>query len=450
MKIKLIQPKMSLRPMDSEFKRRLAPSLALLTIAALTPAEHEVYIEDENIEKINFDDKPDLVGITINIDTSKRAYEIASIYKNKKIKLVAGGIHASANPDEALKYFDSVCIGEAEELWNIILNDLKGGKLKSRYWSDKPANLEITPAPRWDLIDGRKYLYTNIVSTGRGCPYACEFCYNSCDYTFHCTRNRPVRNVIQEIQALDTKHIMFIDDNFIGNIDWTKEFLSAIKPLGLTWNAAVSSNIIDHEDLLLEMGRCGCKSLFIGFETINEKAIRSVKKHQNKIELYEKLIKQLHSIGIMINASIVFGFDDDCPDVFKNTLDWLVKNKIETVTAHILTPYPGTVLYRKLLAQGRIIDFDGSHYNTSHVVFQPANMTSKELSEGYLRLYKEFYSYKNIIRRIPDNHSQRVPYLLFNLFYRKYGKLVSAASMAGAGYLNKLGKLARRLSYKTK
>lgn len=445
MRIKLIQPKMTLRPMDSEFKRRMSPSLALLTIAALTPKEHEVYIEDENVRKLNINDSPDIVGITVNLDSSKRAYEVASMYRKRNIKVVAGGIHASANPEEVLNYFDSVCIGEAEGLWDDILQDFEKGELKRKYCLNKPVELDITPIPRWDLIDKNKYLYSNVICASRGCPFSCEFCYNSCDYINHSIRNRPVQNVIDEILAMETKHVMFIDDNFIGNIPWTREFLKAIKPLNLTWNAAVSSNIVEHLDLLHEMGNCGCKSLFIGFESINEKSIKSVTKYQNKIESYEKLIKEIHSLGIMINASMVFGFDDDYPDVFQNTLDWLLKNKIETVTSHILTPYPGTLLYKRMMSEGRIIDTDSSHYNTSHVVFQPKNMTCEELLEGYLWIYKEFYSLKNIFKRMPERHSQRKAYLLFNFLYRKYGKFVS--KLAVLGFMNKIGKLARKLSY---
>ncbi len=445
MKIKLIQPKMTLRPMDSEFKRLMAPSLALLTISALTPEGNEVYIEDENVRKINFDDSPDLVGITINIDSSRRAYEIASLYRKKNITTIAGGIHASANPEEVLKYFDCVCIGEAEGQWDKILEDLKNGKLKRKYSLDKPADLSITPIPKWELIDKSKYLYNNTICASRGCPFLCEFCYNSCDYVDHSMRNRPINNVIKEIQKLETKHVMFIDDNFIGNINWTREFLKEIKPLELTWNAAVSSNIVNHPDILYQMKECGCKSLFIGFESINEKSIESVTKFQNKITQYEKLIKEIHSLGIMINASMVFGFDHDYPDVFKSTLNWLIENKIETVTSHILTPYPGTKLYKRMLKEGRIIDNDSSHYNTSHVVFKPKNMTCQELFDGYMWIYKEFYSIKNIIKRIPDTPAQRIPYLLFNILYRKYGKPIS--KLAAMGLMNKFGKLGRKLSY---
>lgn len=215
MRIKLISPKMTLRPMDSEFKRVMSPSIALLILAALTPNEHEVYIEDENVCKLNLEDKPDLVGISVNVDTSKRAYEISKYYRKQGIKVILGGIHVSANPDEALASADSVCIGEAEELWEQVLADAQTGDLKKKYYNDKPTNLANTPIPKWSLINQSKYLYTNVVVTSRGCPFRCEFCYNSCEYVHNKFRNRPMANVIEEVKALGTKQVMFVDDNFI-------------------------------------------------------------------------------------------------------------------------------------------------------------------------------------------------------------------------------------------
>lgn len=203
--------------MDSEIKRLMAPSLALLTLASLIPEHHEVYIEDENIEEVVFDDEPDMVGITVNVDTSNHAYEIADIYRMKKIPVILGGIHVSANPEEALKHADSVCIGEAEELWDKILNDIEKGDLKQQYYNSKPTDLSKVPVLKRNFINSSKYLYTNIVVTSRGCPFKCEFCYNSCDYVHHKYRNRNIEDVIEEIKSLGTKHIMFIDDNFIGN-----------------------------------------------------------------------------------------------------------------------------------------------------------------------------------------------------------------------------------------
>lgn len=235
-----------------------------------------------------------------------------------------------------------------------------------------------------------------------------------------------MEDVLEDIRAINSRHIMFIDDNFIGNIPWTKEFLHKIAPLKLKWNAAVSINIVNHLELLDQMKESGCQSLFIGFESINSDSIKTVHKVQNEPSDYDIAVKEIHKRGIMINASFVFGLDGDTKETFKKTLDWIVENKIETVTSHILTPYPGTKVYEKFSQENRITTNDLSLYNTANVVFIPKNMTEQELYSGYIRLYKQVYSVKNIIKRIPEAKEQVLPYLTFNFFYRKFGRFTDA------------------------
>lgn len=446
MKIKLISPRMTLRPMDSEFKRVMAPSLALLVLAALTPAEHEILLDDENVREINFNETVDLVAITVNIDTSNRAFNIARSYKELGIPVVMGGIFPSVEPDLSLQHCDAVCVGEAEELWPEIINDFQNGTSKRVYFNNRPTNLVKVPLPARHLLNSTDYLYTNIIFTSRGCPFCCNFCYNSCNYVHKIYRNRPIENVIEEIKSLNTRHVMFIDDNFIGNITWTKDLIDAIKPMKLKWNAAVSTNIINYPWLMDDMKESGCQSLFVGFETLNNSSFEAVDKKQNNVERFDKLIIELHSRSIMINASIVFGFDDDHTDVFKKTVDWLINNKVETMTAHILTPYIGTQLFHKLEQEGRIIDYTPEHYNTSHVVFEPKNMTKEELYKGYLQAYEEFYSLKNITKRLPDSKDQWASFLLFNFGYRKFGNIFS--KLAKKLEMQSFGRFATRLSYK--
>jgi radical SAM superfamily enzyme YgiQ (UPF0313 family) len=445
MRIKLIAPRMTLRPMDSELKRLMSPSIALLVVGALTPAEHEVWIEDENVHPLLLTDRPDLVGITVNVDTSARAYQVADHYRQRNIPVVLGGIHASACPDEAERHADAVCIGQAENLWERLILDAGRGELQSRYESEElPAPAE-TPIPRWALAKDKPYLYTNVVCASRGCPFRCDFCYNSCHYVQRGCRPRPIDQVVAEIDCLNTRHVMFIDDNLIGSLGWARELLAELEPRKLKWNAAVSANIGRHPEVMDAMADSGCQSLFIGFETINGHALSQARKHQNRVEEYEATIRALHDRGIMINASLVFGFDEDEPAVFSETLEWLIAQRIETMTAHVLTPYPGTMLYEQLQAAGRIVDRDPTHYNTSHVVFEPKGMTRQELREGYLWIYRQFYSWRNIWRRLPEAPSQRKSYLLFNLGYRKFGKLT--ARLGRWGSMQAIGRLARRLAY---
>ncbi len=445
MKIKLIAPKMSLRPMDSEFKRRMTPSISLLVLASLTPRGHEIEIVDENISPVSSYEKTDLVGITCTVDTFERAKEISRKFRSCGSPVVLGGIFPSSCPELAEQYADSVCVGEAEPLWPGILDDAGAGRLKKRYGPSGEFSSGLIPRPKWELVPRGRYLYTNIVTTSRGCPHRCEFCYNSCDYTIKNYRRRPVEKVIDEIARLETRQVLFVDDNFLGDAAWLRNFLSRIKPLCLTWHAAVSTDIGKNLPLLDMMRETGCRSLYIGFESINDDSLAGVNKKQNRAGDFERTIREVHDREIMVNASMVFGFDHDMPDVFDRTLGWLVENRIETMTGHILTPYPGTLLYKRLMKEGRIIDENMSHYTTAKVVFRPKHMTDEELLNGYLGMYDRFYSFRSIIRRRPLSRSQWYPYFLFNLGYRKFGKVTSR--IGRLGIMSFTGKMARRLSY---
>ena len=448
MKIKLIQPAMIPRPMDTKLKTRMSPSLALLTIANLTPKEHEVITLNENVEKIDFNEPVDLVAITVTVDGMNRAVEISKEFQNRGVTVIAGGIHITADPEGTVNSFDAISVGMAERVWTKILKDKENNSLKKIYYNmDNISGKEIV-SPDYDIIDKSKYLYTNIISTSRGCPFQCDFCYNSCKNVLKTYINRPVDDVIKDINALKTRHIMFIDDNFIGNPKWTKELLKVIKPRRLKWNAAVTSNIVDMPELLDEMKEAGCQSLFIGFESINSKSLESVHKVQNSVNRYEKLVDEVHKRGIMINASFVFGLDEDDSSIFKSTLEWIVKNKIETVTSHILTPYPGTKLYKTLLVENRIVDFNLASYNTASVVYKPKNMTAEELYNGYIWIYKELYTFKNIMKRLPKSKKQWIPFLSFNFFYRKFGKLTEV--FCNIVSFKNVGKFYRWLAYRIK
>lgn len=443
MYIKLIQPRMEKRPMDTDIKTHMSPPLGLYTIANMLRNRHTVSVENENTGIIRLSDRPDAVGISVTVDTFPRAVRIARYFRKRGIPVIAGGIYVTTAYNFIPKgCFDALCIGAAELTWNNIADDLQNGCLKPVYRCPGTMTGADIISPAYDMIKRDKYLYCNIVHTSRGCPYRCDFCYNSAAERRYI--NRPAEDVINDIKAVGSKHIMFIDDNFTGNLNWTRDFMKKLKPLNLKWNAASSIDIARHEDMLEEMKRCGCQSLFIGFESINGGSVGGVHKVQNHVDEYDKAVKIIHGKGIMINASFVFGLDSDTPRVFRDTLDWVVKNRIETVTSHILTPYPGTKLYEDMRRKNRIVSRDLSLYNTAHVVFKPMKMTERELYDGYLWIYRNVYSFKNILKRMPLNSSQIVPYLLFNLFYRKFGGFTDGLCKL-VGY-NKIGELAEKIS----
>ena len=443
MKLKLIQPKMKLRPMDTLLKTHMSPPLGIYTIANIIKGYCEVNVINENIEDINFDDECDLVGISITVDTFPRALEIYNKYKKRGITVVLGGIHITGNYEKYINQFECLCVGFAEDTWPNIIQDFKLGQLKKIYISNLKCGKELS-SPAYSLMKEKKYLYTNIISTSRGCPFKCSFCYNSSNKIPYV--NREIFKIIEEIKSLKTNHILFIDDNFIGNQLWTELFLKELLKLKIKWSAAITVNILENFKLLDLMKKSGCKSLFIGFETLNDLNIIDVNKTHNSIKKYENLIKEIHSRGIMINASFVFGLDNDSKDVFNKTLKWVVENKIETITSHILTPYPGTKLYNQLEKENRIIQRDYSKYNTANVVFIPKQMSATELYDGYIKFYKDVYSIKNILRRLPVSKKQWIPFLLFNFLYRKYGRLTEILCKT-IGF-NTIGKLSKFLSYK--
>ncbi|MDR1795852.1 MAG: B12-binding domain-containing radical SAM protein [Clostridiales Family XIII bacterium] len=443
MKILLIQPKMNKRPMDTDLKTRMAPSLGLLTLVSLTPPGHEVVLVNENIEAVDFAAGPDLVGITMTLDVLPRAVAIADAFRRQGVPVVAGGIHATCCPESCQAHFDAVCAGPAERVWRRILRDAEAGSLLREYCDTDGFRGEEVASPAYGRIAQGRYLYTNVVTTSRGCPNRCAFCYNSA--ARRCYAVRPVTDVLRDIRALGTRHILFIDDNFIGSPAYTRKLLRALSGMNLVWGAAVTTDILDDPELLDLMAATGCQTLFIGFESINAASLAGVNK-ANRVERYEQLVDAIHSRGIMVNASMVFGLDGDDAGTFRRTLDWLVAMRVETLTSHILTPYPGTELYRRMEAAGRITDRDLAHYNTAHVVFQPKNMTAAELYAGYIWMYRQFYSLRNILRRYPAEKAQRRSYLLFNLLYRKFGR--ATAALAHLIPMQMIGRWAARLSYK--
>ncbi len=443
MYIKLIQPAMKKRPMDTDLKTHMAPPLGLLTIISLLREKHRVTLENENIRPIEYYDGPDLVGISVTVDTLPRAIEIAANFRKQGIPVVAGGIHittASAIiPPDA---FDTLCIGAAEGTWPRIVDDLERGELQRIYRCEGRFTGADIVSPAYDFISSRDYLYCNVVHTSRGCPFRCDFCYNSAGEQPYLTR--PIEDVLADIRAVNRRHIMFIDDNFCGNPAWTRQLLHAIEPLHIRWNAAVSINAAFDLELLDLMKASGCQGLFIGFESISEESLQNVHKRQNTVADYETAIRNIHQRGMMINASFVFGLDGDNRDTFRRTIDWIIRNRIETVTSHIMTPYPGTVAHARLKAEGRILTDDLSLYNTANVVFRPAQMSPEELYQGYLQVYREVYSLRSIWKRIPQQKDQRAAYLMFNILCRKLGRL-SDWLCKRVGY-ERIGYLGEKLS----
>ncbi|MFB0537827.1 MAG: radical SAM protein [Anaerolineae bacterium] len=422
MRIKLVFPGRKMRNLEIRGKNHLVPSETLATLAAVTPPQHEVVIEDENVRRLHLDDQPDVVGITVYTFLVWRAYEIADHYRAKGVYVVLGGLHVTGRPEEALTHADTVVVGEGDSVWPQFLADFEAGHPKPMYRADEAVPLDALPLPRKDLLDARRYLSTASVSATRGCPYHCQYCFNSVDGASP-FRKRSIHSIIRQIEAMrDTgqRYIIFFDDNLTVDRKFARALCEALKGVGVRWRCAASIEVAYDEELLQLMAESGCESLFIGLESVNSRSLVESSKTQNRVRDYEQLIHAIKRHGIMINASFVFGFDHDDPTVFQETLDFAVRNKLDSINFHILTPYPGTVLFKRLEAEGRILTYDWDQYDTAHVVFRPARMTIEELERGYVWIYKKFYSWPNILRRIPDSPlEQKIRFLVFNIALKK-------------------------------
>lgn len=377
------------------------PPLNLAIIAGLTPENWEVTIIDENVEDLDFTLCFDLVGISTMTANSGRAYQIALEFKKNQVPVVIGGAHASVCPDEVLKYADCVVVGDAEPIWATLLSDFENRKLKPIYQSDLNSMICSFGKPRRELLKKEAYLSINTIQTSKGCPFKCSFC--SIASRFEGKYGvKAINDVINEVGELNDKDmpIFFVDDNFLVNRKRSREILHALKDLNIKWWSQADITIMKDRELLDLMRESGCIKVVVGFETISDGSLETINKFQNNLDNYVEFIKTLHSHGILVNTSFAFGTEFDNQDVFKQTYNFLIDNEVIFATFNILTPLPGTTLYKQLLSEDRILDLNWNNYDMGHPVFQPRNITTAELKAGYDWICEEFYSFQEISKRI--------------------------------------------------
>ena len=429
MKILLISPenKKSIFAYSKEdVKSFWFPKLSLPTIAAHTPPDVEVKIVDEVVEDIDFNIDVDLVGISVMTYLAPRAYEIAAKFRARGVKVVIGGIHPSMCPDEAKEHADSVVVGEAERTWGLLIEDLRRGELKPFYRENELQELVGLPIPRRDLLSRKSYWTTNCVQTSRGCPFACDFCTVTI-FGGNQFRLRPVEEVVEEVRRLNRGFVVFVDDNIAGNKAYAKQLFKALIPLKIHWGSQASLTMTRDAELLELAAKSGCTALFIGVESISEENLAAANKKFNKVAKFREEFKKFHDYGIMIQTGMIFGFDHDDESAFERTVEFLEENRIELVMFNILTPLPGTDFYKKMDAEGRIIDRDWSHYDGRHVVFQPRLMSPETLQEGFFWAYHKFYSVPSIFKRVlPSFWNLPAKYLLLERLFvnRAYRRIV--------------------------
>jgi len=402
MKIKLIAPHEQREDtISSPFKLR---RVNLPLLAALTPPGHTITIVEEAFAPDDINQDVDLVGITVLTELVRRAYHIGDTYRQKGVKVVMGGIHPTVLPDEALEHADSVVVGEAEGVWPRLVSDAASGQMQRLYRAGEMTDLQGLPNPRRDLFPatkGKDYFPIPIgVETSRGCPYDCEFCCIG-QTLGQQYRVRPVQEVIAEIESIDSPHLFFVDDALGLNRNSAKKLFTEMIPLRRRWLAQGTVSLAEDLELLRLMERSGCLGLLIGFESVQKGTQNEVNKIKNlRIDFYEAM-HRFHGEGFGILGSFVFGFDYENKDVFEQTLEFIMRSRMDVVQLRILTPYPGTWLYKRLLSEGRLFVHDWwlRGYPPDTILFQPKGMTAEELIRGYARLNRQAYSFGAMMKR---------------------------------------------------
>jgi radical SAM superfamily enzyme YgiQ (UPF0313 family) len=421
----LINPFYPKDPHASFGKHVLTPSLALTSIAGATPLDWEVAYWDENLLQgpPPWDPFPQVVGITVHLTFADRAYALASWYRGHGAKVILGGLHVLSCPEEAAPHADALAVGEGARVWPEILRDVEAGTLREVYRGSYRHPYREEPAPRRDLLPRRDFLTTTSLIATRGCHNRCGFCYLATDGLAMPYQVRDVEQVVEEFRGDGQPYAVFIDNNLGSRPDYLRSLCLALRPLGVIWSAAVSIDVTDDPSLIREMALAGCTGVFVGFESLSDANLAEARKKTPRTADYARRVMMLHDHGIQVNGSFVLGFDHDRAEVFAQTVEWIESARLECATFHILTPYPGTPLFRQMEAEGRLLHKDWRYYDTSHAVFRPRHMTPEALEEGYSWCYRRLFSHRSIWRRRPDDWRAVPPYLAMSYLYKRSNRL---------------------------
>lgn len=391
------------RPNLSEMRSSdaMAP-LVFGILAARTPPGIALSLYDDHLEAIPYQAPTDLVAITVDTFSARRAYEIAARYRARGVPVVLGGHHPSLLPAEALEHCDSVVVGDAEGSWEQLVQDAGRGQLERRYHTAQGQAI-CGPPPDRGIFRGKRYGPLALVQYGRGCRFACEFCSVHAFYGDRLAQ-RPVPEVVEEIRALGSKLVFFVDDNIFASVERAEELFHALTPLGIRWVCQASIDIARHRRLVPLMARSGCIALLLGFESLTAENLRQMNKRCNlRSGGYAEAIARLHRHGIMIYGTFVFGYDHDAPDAFDRTVEFATRSGFLLANFNPLTPTPGTDLYRRLQREGSLLypswwlDPD---YRYGQAIFEPRGMSAAQLTEGCLRARRQFYSYRRMLGRL--------------------------------------------------
>jgi radical SAM superfamily enzyme YgiQ (UPF0313 family) len=400
--------------------------LTLTTLAALIPPDlpADLQLFDEGIADVPLDLDADLVGLTLITGTAMRAYELADHFRKRGIAVVLGGPHVTLVPDDAAPHADAVVVGYAEDTWPQLLRDFAGGRMKARYDQAPDLDLADRPFARRDLLPGNRYVTNNVFEATRGCIHNCDFCVVSTAWGRK-PYQRLVPQVIEEIRRHGARKLIFVDLNLIADRDYAIRLFTALVDLKVQWYGLATVLLADDSELLELAARSGCKGLLMGLESISPQNLRQSHKGFNSPEKFARVVERLHDHGIALQGCFVFGLDHDEPDVFLKTAEFAVQARIDLPRYAVVTPFPNTPLYKRLLAEGRILTKNWELYDGQHVVFQPARMSIEELQQGAEAAWKYTYSIRSIFRRLSHSVAPWPVRLGTNLGYRFYAHNLS-------------------------
>ncbi len=425
MRIVLVSPKGPLyRHRGGIFKRslRYAP-LTLTTLASLVPEDlkAEIRVVDEGIEDFDAQLDADLVGMTVITGTAIRAYALSGILQSRGVPVVLGGPHVTLVPEDAQPHADAIVVGYAEETWPRLLRDFAVGRMQPRYDQRPDLKLANLPFPRRDLLPRRRFITNDVFEATRACIHSCEFCVVPSAWGQK-PYQKPVEDVVADIRQKGARRLIFVDLNLIADRDYAARLFEALVPLRVQWYGLATSLLGEDLPLMRLAARSGCRGLLIGLESISPEGLRESKKTFNHPERYRDLVRRLHEHGIALQGCFVFGLDHDTPDVFLKTARFAVETRIDLPRFAVVTPFPGTPLYRRLDSEGRILTRDWELYDGQHVVFRPARMSVAELQAGIETAWRYAYRYSSIVRRIASSPSPLPVRVGANLGYRFYAR----------------------------